>query len=46
VGQQRVDREVIFNTLIPVPPKFEQNKIVQNVIRFMDYIEMIEAALI
>lgn len=46
VGQQRVDREVIFNTLIPIPPKFEQNKIVQNVIRFMDYIEMIEAALI
>lgn len=46
VGQQRLDREVIFNTLIPIPPKFEQNKIVQNVIRFMDYIEMIEAALI
>lgn len=46
VGQQRVDKEIIFNTLIPIPPKSAQNQIIKKVNCVMDHLKQIEAALI
>lgn len=45
VGQQRVDKEIIFNTLIPIPPQSEQNQIIKQVNCVMNFLEQIEATL-
>lgn len=45
VGQQRVNKEIIFNTLLPIPTKAEQSRIVHKITILMNSLEEIEAAL-
>ncbi len=45
VGQQRVDKEYIFNTFIPIPPVRIQKRIISKVQSIMDCLSEIEASL-
>ena len=46
VGQQRVGKDILENTLIPLPPLSEQHRIVEKIEEIFSELEFIEEALI
>ena len=42
VGQKRIGKEFIFNTLIPIPPRCEQLKLLKIIHDAFEYIDLIE----
>ena len=45
VGQQRISRDFIENTLIPLPPLAEQHRIVQKIETYFSFLDTIESNL-
>ena len=45
VGQQRISRDFIENTLIPLPPLAEQHRIVQKIETYFSFLDTIENSL-
>ena len=46
VGQQRLDKETILNTLVPIPPKNSQNRIIDVLHQYRKILKEIEDSLI
>ncbi len=45
VDQQRVDKEIVLDTYIPIPPLNTQQQIIDKIEEIMNYLENIEASL-